>query len=278
MEQIQISMRENQGKKSALRDMRAMERQRKMPQNLQSTELEYSDEREHRGGGAAGLARVVGRGRKCGGGKRGASVSSSDSSDSGEGGARHMGRMMYEHLSKMHGKGYADKFMGVGGAAPRNLPPMGGEVLHARMTPARVGLPGSGLGGQDVPPGGMAPVAYGSAPQAPASFQRNSVDVGSAGLLPLPSAQVGSGRRKAAKQPPSVHMTLLEDDDHAGGRASLHKVGVYKGPDAVMRESPTAAVSGGKRAARGQAISKLMKEKGLSLPEASRYLKEHGMK
>jgi hypothetical protein len=35
-------------------------------------------------------------------------------------------------------------------------------------------------------------------------------------------------------------------------------------------------MSGGKRAQRGAMISKLMKEKGMTLPQASKYLKEHG--
>lgn len=265
MEQIQNEMRMNQGKKNAMANLRAVERQRKMPQNMMSTELEPSSKMS---GGAAGLARVVGTGRKRGGAKRAESVSSMSS---GEGGARHMGKMMYEHLAKLHGQGYADKFMGVGGAAPRGLPPMGVEVLHARMSPARVGLPGSGLGGQDVPPGGVAPVAYGSAPQAPAQFQRNSVDVGSQGLLP--NAQVGSGRRKAAKAAASVHHTL-NDMDSAGGKAVLGVRGVYP---SVAPAAATTVVKGGARAVRGAAISKLMREKGMSLPEASKYLKEHGM-
>lgn len=263
MQQIQEDMRQNQGKKNALANMRAAERQRRMPQNLQSTELEPTP--TGRGGGAAGLARVVGAGRKRGGGMRAPSTDSETSMSSGEGGARHMGRLMHEHLTKMHGKGYADKFMG--SAAPRNLRPMGVQVEHASMMPARVGLPGSGLGGQDVPPGGMAPQAYGNAPQAPVSFQRNSVDVGSMGLLPLPSAQVGSGRRKMKAAPASVHTRMA--DEYEGGKASRTREGVYDNTDPVR---------GGARAMRGAAISKLMREKGMTLPEASRYLKEHGMK
>ncbi len=37
------------------------------------------------------------------------------------------------------------------------------------------------------------------------------------------------------------------------------------------------ARSGGSKAARGQMVSRLMKEKGMSLGEASKYIKEHGM-
>jgi hypothetical protein len=141
---------------------------------------------------------------------------------------------------------------------------MGLQVAHASMTPASFGLAGQALGGQDVPPGGIAPRAYGSAPQAPASFARNSVDVGSTGLLPLPNAQVGGRKKKMmAAAAPSVHL----DGGVVLGR-----------PGSAIRgmAEPAAPMSGGKRAARGAAISKLMKETGMSLPEASRYLKEHG--
>jgi hypothetical protein len=223
-----------------------------------STELEPSTRK--RGGGMAGLARVVGRG------KRGKSVESVDSMSSGEGGARHMGKMMYEHLAKLHGGKYADKFMG--GAAPRGLAPSGVQVSHAYMTPAKMGLPGSGLGGQDVPPGGQAPMAYGSAPQAPANFQRNSVGIGSQGLLP--SAQTGNGRKRTAHKAPSVHSTMNEMEGGAVLGRPGH--GVYKG----LSQAVAQPMAGGARAKRGQAISKCMKEKGMTLGEASKYIKEHG--
>ena len=215
MEQIQNEMRDNQGKLLIKAKVRALEKQSKMPQHMMSTELEPSTRK--RGGGSAGLARVIGRG------KRAKSVESVSSMDSGEGGAKHLGRMMYDHLSKLHGGKYADKFMGSG--APRNLAPSGLEVSHAYMTPARMGLPGSGLGGQDVPPGGQAPMAYGSAPQAPASFQRNSVGIGSQGLLP--SAQTGNGRKGTAHKAPSVHSTMNAIEGGVVVGRPGH--GVYKG-------------------------------------------------
>jgi hypothetical protein len=262
MEQIQNEMRDNQGKLLTKAKIRALERQAKMPQNLLSTELEPSTKR---GGGMAGLARVVGKGKK-----RAESV---DSMSSGEGGARHMGRMMFEHLSKLHGDKYAKKFMG--GAAPRGLAPSGIEVSHALMSPAAMGLPGQALGGQDVPPGGMAPRAYGSAPQAPATFQRNTVALGSKGLLP--SAQVGNGRKGTAHKAPSVHSTMNEME--GGVVVGGPKRGVYKGVAQTVAAPMAGGAShmeGGKRAARGAAISKLMKEKGMTLGQASKHIKEHG--
>ena len=103
--------------------------------------------------------------------------------------------------------------------------PSGIQVSHAMMSPAQAGLAGQALGGQDVPPGGVAPVAYGNAPQAPSSFKRNTV----------------------------------------GGM-------VRKAP----ATAPAAMKGTGARSARGQAIAKLMREKNMTLPEASRYLKQHG--
>lgn len=262
MEQIQNELRDNQGKLLTKAKIRALERQAKMPQNMLSTELEPSTKR---GGGMAGLARVVGSGKK---GKRACSPESVSSMSSGEGGARHMGRMMFEHLSKLHGDKYAKKFMG--GAAPRGMAPSGIEVSHASMTPAQMGLPGQALGGQDVPPGGMAPRAYGSAPQAPATFQRNTVALGSKGLLP--SAQVGNGRKGTAHKAPSVHSTMNEME--GGVVLGGPNRGVYKGV-AIAQAAP-APMAGGARAARGAAISKLMKEKGMTLGQASKHIKEHG--
>jgi len=106
----------------------------------------------------------------------------------------------------------------------------GQQVGHSEMSGAKQGLPGSGTGGQDVPPGGVAPVAYGSPPQAPASFARNTAGMG------RPRA-VGMGR--------------------AGGAKPMEK--------AAKRSSQ-----------RGQMISKLMKEHGMTLGQASKHLKENG--
>jgi hypothetical protein len=131
-----------------------------------------------------------------------------------------------------------------------------------------VGLPGQALGGQDVPPGGIAPQAYGSAPQAPASFKRNTIDVGSEGLLPYPSAARGAGR-KLKHSAPSVHSTLNDMD---GGVV----VGNPGHPSHSRKGVQQAKVVGGARSARGEMIKKIMKEKGLSLGQASKYLKENG--
>ena len=246
-------MRDNQGKRLALADRRATELALKHPQLMDDNQLEPIKAERKRGGGMAGLARVVG-GRKK-------KVEESESDEELEGGAKH-GKKFARHLLENNGKEFVEQFLkgyhsamkgGSDGLIMDNktkarmgrmkqtggaLPPAGLEVEHALMSPAKVGLPGASLGGQDVPPNGLAPVAYGSAPQAPASFKRNTVGLGA--QYPLPSAQVGTGRKKKA----------------------------------VVIEEAT-VVKGGARAQRGAAISKLMKEKGMTLGEASRYLKEH---
>jgi len=59
------------------------------------------------------------------------------------------------------------------------------------------------------------------------------------------------------------------------GLGAVKKVGrLRKASNVVVASAPMAG--GGKRSARGQAIAKLMKEKQMSLPQASKYLKEHG--
>ena len=217
MQQQAEEMRENQETKQNKLALRAMERQRKMPQLMEHRGVEETSPAAV-GGGKAGLRRVVG------GRKKKVEVEcevESESEEEMEGGAKHMGRMMYDHLAKVHGEGYARRFM-KGGFGVSSAPPQGQQVSHAKME--RVRLPGAPATGATLAPGAIAPRAYGGAPQAPASFQRNSVDIGAPGLLP--SAIAGTGKPKRTN-------------------------------------------------ARGQMISHLMKTKGMTLPEASRWLKEH---
>ena len=320
MEQIQNELRRAGYAKKELAQHRAMELQAKHPQLAEYDNEPEPTEAPMRGsGGEAGLARLVGKGRrrKAGGtngvmkqmkgdgvisdlnipivsgiarifglgkGRKGkkksmeeAEMSSDSESEKGEkleGGARHQGKMLGEHLMKLHGAGFFDDFakgfMSVikpvagiasmmpgtigtvgrvasgilgngqpkrgrgrprkmcGGNAPHAS--TGNAIEHAEMAPAYSSLPGAGLGGADVPPNGIAPMAYGNVPQAPASFKRNTV---------------GMGRPRKA----------LGADGHG--------------------MAPAPKMAGG-RSARGQMISKLMKEKGLTLGQASKWLKEHG--
>lgn len=264
MEQRQNENRIAASKRQLLAEARALELEAKHPQiSIGDPAPKPTEPQPMTGGGDAGLARVVGRGRRKKAAKAPSPRSSSPSSESDEeelsGGARMHGKMLAEHLQQMHGAGFLDDFAkgfmsvikpvasiasfipgpigavgkvvsgALGGAKPRKMRGGAGyAVEHSMMSPAMSGEPGSGLGGQDVPPGGLAPVAYGNPPQAPASFKRNTVGMGRA----------GGGR--------------------AGGAA------------------PAGGAKPKRASARGQMVSKLMREKGMTLGEASRYIKEHG--
>jgi hypothetical protein len=252
MEEVQNEMRMNSGKKYSMALARAGEKAAKHPQLMDSNMIVPTDPKGMPSGNEAGLRRVIGR--KKGGAKAPelkvseVECHSSDSSDEEEGGARHQGRLLAEHLAKMHGAGFAKRFLRGAvrhGGAKQIETPMGNEVVHAV----------SDMG--QVPPGGRPAMAYGSPPQAPPSFARNTVGMG----MPEPSAKAAAMRAKAMK-----------------GGSNGRIVGA--GLNTTSTNLPSAQIgngmAGGKRAARGAAISKLMKEHGMSLGEASRHLKEHG--
>jgi len=136
-----------------------------------------------------------------------------------------------------------------GGAGPISHPPSGLQVSHALMSPAQQGLPGQALGGQDVPPGGVAPVAYGNVPQAPSSFKRNTVGMG---------RPAGAGKKVSEQG---------REDDKLGMEVAMLRKKVDK---------DIAGAGKKKSSVRGQMISKLMRENpGLTLGQASKYLKEN---
>jgi hypothetical protein len=212
--------------------------------------------------------------------------------DEMKGGARHQGKMLGEHLVKLHGSGFFDDFAkgfmsvvkplaGVasmlpgkigavgkiassvlGGKKPRGRPRKsaaailgikgaGNQIAHAPMDEHDEGLPGAARGGQDVVPGAVAPRAYGNVPQAPASFKRNTVGMGqSHGSKAAGAAQHGSGIISG------LNIPIIS------GIAGMFGLGKEK-----KKRAPSA---------RNQAIAKLMREKGMSLGEASAYLKQHG--
>jgi hypothetical protein len=283
MEQIQNEMRETQGRKNAMGKRRAMELQMKAPQLMDDTQLEPTEPQPGvRGGGMdSRMARLVGR---KGGRKPRMEVEEMSSDDEMKGGsngrivggAKELGAAFMKQLEAIHGgaflKGFQEGFVGspahmgrvrgkggIGYAAQGadSTPGEGRMVLHARMSQPLTRM--TAAGGENVVPGGMAPIAYGSAPQAPASFMRNTVGMGQA-------AKMGKMHRMpdGSMMPGATH----------GGAGLLGRPGhgVYKGA-ATGAAAPAGA---GKRSARGAAVSRVMREKGMSLAEASRYIKEHG--
>lgn len=300
MEQKLESHRQARMKGKALSDGRAMELQMQSPQTYDRNTFEETTPQGRGGalcgGGEAGLRRVVGTGKPrgrprkamntmCGGAATLNDQMGTDADACGGGmvgGAKEMGKALAKQLKDLHGKEFADKFhKGLmdelsgsampdmmemmdkkskkvrGGAGPMSAPPMGRQVVHARMSSTQQGLPGQGLGGQDVPPGGLAPIAYGNTPQAPASFARNTIGMG---------RPAGAGMYGGAM--PAGAGMVCSTKERGGAKALLGRPGHGTQQGGV--------VSGGGRSARGQAIAKLMREKGLTLGQASKHLKEHG--
>lgn len=187
-----------------------------------------------KGGNEAGLRRVIGKGRAKKGGKamlgqnpatygRGKleithggmkgcgklEIHHGDDSDSDEetGGARLAGRMLKEHIEKLHGGRYAGRFMrGAGMVGAEFGRPNGREVAHAVMTGP---VAGRARGGENLVPGAIAPVAMGNPPQAPKSFARNSIDQSRAGEL-AGSGMSGAGMSKRQERGRQIAQIMRE--------------------------------------------------------------------
>jgi len=306
MEEILNTMRATQSKKNALGKARAMEKQLQAPQLMDPTALEPTTDAviHGKGGGEAGMKRVIGNGKRG----RPAKVAGA-SNGVMEGGAmtsaKEMGAKIAKQIASLHGKDFADQFhqgimdelkggmrlLGMpghgtfqggakkrGGAGPISAPPSGLEVSHAMMSPAQQGLAGQALGGQDVPPGGLAPVAYGSVPQAPASFKRNTVGMGRASGAGKKMACGGAVTQKG-REDEKLGMEVKGLKDKVAMVVARKKapVGGAKDCSGCMSCKGSGPAGAGKKksSARGQMISKLMKEKGMTLGQASKYLKEN---
>lgn len=231
-----------------LSDRRAMEKQALRPQML-NHEISGPANTIKRGGGEAGLQRVIGAGRKLKPKKEVIEEETMEMEGGSngvlKGGAHKQGRMFAEHLMKLHGKEFLDDFhkglMSVsshtpgqakhikGGSGDKLIPhPMGSEIAHAPFSPGQM------------TPGAIAPVAYGNPPQAPASFKRNTI---------------GMGRKMPKQEVAEMSSSESEEEEKM----------ICKGG------------ASNKRKARGALVSKLMREKGMSLAEASRYIKEKSL-
>jgi len=195
-----------------------------------------------------------------------------------------MGKDMMVKMMAMKGgafsKEFREGFMGAmkdelshgkkGGAkaASLGLTPGGDgrEVSHAKMLSARFGQAGAALGGQDVPMAGISPVAYGNPPQAPVSFQRNTVGMGRTGMM------MGAGQLDIAIN----HGGMLGEKGKGTRKAMMEGGGQL---DIAINHGGMEGCGKKKRmpSARNQAVAKLMREKKMTLAEASRHIKEHGM-
>jgi hypothetical protein len=192
---------------------------------------------EVKGGGMAGLQRVVGRGKRK---TEMESESEHESESDMEGGAGpyKKGKQLAHHLRKTHGKDFLDQFheglMKAAGGCSACVSVNGGrkpshKVPGAECPPNKI-------------PGAIQPISIGLAPYAPPGFPQNSIFV-----------------------PVDKMNSAMRSDPGVRGATPLAK-GV---------EGAAAPVKKMTAAERGRRVSELMRTKGMTLPEASRYLKEH---
>lgn len=150
-------------------------------------------------------------------------------------------------------KGRKKKAM-VGGAG------MYADTAPRQNAPRAAHVPASGA---TVAPGAVAPISSGSAPYAPANFERNTVGMG----------MCGGRKKRGGMQAPT---------EEAAPRPTTPPKQIKKNelpeviaPPALKMKGKKPTVKGGARSVRGQKIAKLMKGMGMSLGEASKYLKEN---
>lgn len=290
-------------KRQDLAQARAMELEAKHPQ-LAVYDNEVEDRSPAvRGGGDAGLARVVGgrRGRKPKNVMLGASNGhmegsghspESDSDEEMKGGAAHQGKMLGRHLVELHGKGFFDDFakgfMSV-------VKPLAGV---ASFLPGPLGMAGkvaSGLLGQgkrrgrprkhqaemeEEMEGGAYQVAH-----APVETNvglpggaRGGQDVLPGGVAPraygnVPQAPRGFERNTVGMG--QTHYSRATAEPRGAGVISslgIPLISNLAGMFGLGKEKKAKRPA----SARNQAIAKLMREKGMKLGEASAYLKKHG--
>jgi hypothetical protein len=147
-------------------------------------------------------------------------------------------------------KGRKKKAMVEGGAG------MFADTAPRQNAPAAARVPASGA---TVAPGAMAPISSGAAPYAPANFKRNTVGMGMCG-----------GKKATHTMPDG---TVMPGAKHGGMKMEME--GGAKPKKMKMLKIMEEPKKGGARSARGQKIAKLMKGMGMSLGEASKYLKEN---
>lgn len=256
MEQIQNDLRANGAAKMALGKRRAVEKFAKHPQLSIDTEIKPTEEQVMSGGSIdARMKRVIGAGKK---GQGKLVITHGGSDGMMKGGAYGEGRALRKHLEKLHGGEWFSEF--VGGMMKKEESESEVEMEEKKMKgrgrPRKM-AGGAGGGTTSAPPAGfevehamadsqVAPntrpaIAYGNPPQASPAFKKNTVGMGMKGC------------------------GIARDVECMAAGAGMAGAGAPAGAGKKKR-APSA---------RNMLISKLMKGKGMSLAEASKYLKEH---
>lgn len=263
MEQIQNDLRANQGSKMAMSKRRAVEKYEQHPQLSIDNEIKETEEQMSGGGSIdARMKRVVGAGRRKGGAKAGAGMCGA-SNGVMEGGARSEGMALAKHLEKLHGAGWLGDFWDGFKSVVQPVANIASFLPGPVGTAAKVASGVLGLGG-----------AKGRG--------RPRKIAGGAGTTSAPGAGIEVEHAVADSQlAPNVRPALAYGNPpQASASFKKNSVGMGRMRGCGMPDDVECLAGGAKKtrkpSARGAMISKLMKEKGMTLGEASKYLKEHG--
>jgi len=275
MEQLQNNLRANQGLKMELAARRGAELSDKHPQ-LDDSSLIVPTEVQVRGGSMEQrIARVVGAGKK-GKGKLTIHHEGSDTVGSDtvmKGGAHSEGMLLAKHLEKLHGAGFLSDFFDgfksvikpIANIASFLPGPIGiaGRIASGVMGSGQV-LAGVTRKGRGRPKKMLCGAGTTSAPPFGKQVVHNVAD---SQLAPNVSPAVAYGN------PPQAVVGFKRNTVGMGRPKNVCGAGMY-GTD--MKGTGIATKKTRAPSARGAMISKLMKENGMTLGQASKHLKEHG--
>ncbi len=214
---------------------------------------------------------------------------------SGAGMAKAQGEKMAQYLKELHGEGYAKEFAGgFWGALASIAAPLIGKLIsgNGKKGKKRGGVRGRKTGAEysdeelemivEGPKDEYAlrvdyglPVRSAPVPRAAAAAPR--------AVAPLMPGPAVAAQRLGGPMPAAAGQSAVEA---AAAAAGIVPARVASPPAAQMikpKKSPPkmkgkgVAKPGDRRVARAAVVKKVMAEKGLSLPMASKYVKEHGL-
>jgi hypothetical protein len=272
MEQIQNELRENSGKRMKLSAARAIEKFAKHPQLGDDNVLEPSEDKKMSGGNVSmdtRLKRVVGAGKKG----KGKLTITHDVEEKGasngvmSGGAKNEGRMLAQHLMKLHGEGFFSDFLD---GLKSVLKPAASVASMLPGVPGSIGKVASGLLGSGMP---EQKVLAGMTRKGRGRPRKMAGGFGGTTSAPM-GREVDHGLADSQLAPNTVAPVAYGNPPQAP--ASFRKNTVGMGKPAGKCGMTGGAKAPRKPSARGAMISKLMKEKGMTLGQASKHIKEHG--
>lgn len=256
MEETQTALRAARSLLLDKRDARAMEKLARKPQLMGSNQLVATVPKPMTGGGEAGLRRVAGAGRprmEKTPNRPAESKALVEDADELRDHAVEQGKRLADELHKIRGGAYMKHFMsGMGHMRGRSCSPERSAPMHGGVGV----LP-------DIEPG------YGNPAQAPQSFQRNTVGLGKAAKKMMKEA-----KEAAIEDQDVMRMKQVQE---VKGLKARKDMSLHRDMEQAKVEDMSGGVKVDKRKLRGAAMSRLMKEKGMSLGEAAKYIKQHGM-